>query len=131
MFYNNNLKLFLDSVEDSILTLIVEFSIKSYVSPEFFSFAQKFSLKRYFDRRVFIVEWGNILISRISKYSILDIKYFVKYRRSWQLGLLFGHLPNDITYFIGAHNINQTNENNHLQPQNNDENATTDRRHIY
>ena len=52
MFYNNNLKLFLDSVEDSVLTLIIEFSIKSYVSPEFFSSAQKFSLKRYFDRRV-------------------------------------------------------------------------------
>ena len=45
--------------------------------------------------------------------------------------LLFGLFPYDITYFIGAHNINQINENYHLQAQNNDENATTDRRHIY
>ena len=49
MFYDDNLKLFLDSVEDSILTLIIEFSIKSYVYPEILSFAQKFSLKRFFD----------------------------------------------------------------------------------
>ena len=63
MFYNINLKLFLDSVEDSILTLIIEFSIKSYVSPEFFSSAQKFSLKRYFDRREILVKfcsWAHI-----------------------------------------------------------------------
>ena len=46
------MKLFLDSVEDLVLTRIIEFSIKSYVDPEIFSSAQKISLKRLFDSRV-------------------------------------------------------------------------------
>ena len=45
------MKLFLDSVEDLVLTRIIEFSIKSYVDPEIFSSAQKISLKRLFDSR--------------------------------------------------------------------------------
>ena len=49
IFYDDNLKLLLDSVEDFILTLIIEFSIKSYVYLEIFSSAQKNSLKRFFD----------------------------------------------------------------------------------
>ena len=49
IFYDDNFKLLLDSVEDFILTFIIEFSIKSYVYPEIFSSAQKNSLKRFFD----------------------------------------------------------------------------------
>ena len=41
-------------MEDFILTLIIEFSIKSYVYPEIFSSAQKISLKRLFESRVFL-----------------------------------------------------------------------------
>ena len=45
------MKLFLDSVEDLVLTRIIEFSIKSYVDSEISSSAQKISLKRLFDSR--------------------------------------------------------------------------------
>ena len=49
------MKLVTDSVVDFILTLIIEFSIKSYVYPEIFSSAQKISLKRFFDS---CAQWG-------------------------------------------------------------------------
>ena len=53
-------------MEEFVLTLIIEFSIKNYVYPEIFSSAQKISLKRLFDR------CGNEIIVQTRLLAILQ-----------------------------------------------------------